>query len=122
MDWHGLAVKPLTETEQQLQSKILLALGQRRDLKIWRSNAGDSLGFNGGVIKGLPAGHPDLSGMLRGGAWYGLEVKRPGQKPSESQVKFAAMCKQMSAHYAVVHSVDEASAAVDVWLGLAVAS
>lgn len=103
-------------TEQQIQNDILLALGQRRDLRIWRVNCGASMGFGGGVIKGAPPGHPDLTGILAGGRWFGLEVKRPGQKQSEQQARFEAMVKRFGGLYAVARSVDEAQATVTAWL------
>jgi len=39
------------------------------------------------VTLGMP-GLPDIIGMLRGGISFGIEVKQPGSKPTESQIDF----------------------------------
>lgn len=107
-------------TEQALQQAILIALGSRPDLRIWRVNAGGSPGLRGGWVKGAPPGHPDLTGILRGGRWFGIEVKTEDGKQSEQQKRFEAMATGLDGLYAVVRSVEEAVATVDSWLKEAV--
>lgn len=55
------------------------------------------------------SGHADLVVYKRGRAWM-LEVKRPGGKPSESQVRFAECCTRYGIPYHVVTSPEEALA------------
>lgn len=53
------------------------------------------------------SGHADLVVYKRGRAWM-LEVKRPGGKPSESQVRFAECCTRYGVPYHVVTSPEDA--------------
>ena len=55
------------------------------------------------------SGHADLVVYKRGRAWM-LEVKRPGGKPSETQVRFAECCNRYGVPYHVVTSPEDALA------------
>ena len=55
------------------------------------------------------SGHADLVVYKRGRAWM-LEVKRPGGKPSETQVRFAECCTRYGVPYHVVTSPEDALA------------
>lgn len=55
------------------------------------------------------SGHADLVVYKRGRAWM-LEVKRPGGKPSETQVRFAECCARYGVPYHVVTSPEDALA------------
>jgi hypothetical protein len=103
--------------EIDIQQDILLALGQRSDLcRLWRINAGTTRAWDAPrAIKGAPAGHPDVTGIIKGGRWFGLEVKKPGEKQTEQQVRFEAMVVRFGGLYAVVRSVAEAIATVERW-------
>jgi hypothetical protein len=110
-------------TEQQLQAEILLALGARRDLKIWRINCGTSRSWDEPrAIKGAPAGHADLAGILADGRALYIEVKTAKGRQSEPQVRFEAMVKKFKGVYILARSVDEAQAGVDLALACQVAS
>ena len=52
-------------------------------------------------------GMADLHGMLPGGRYFALEVKRPGGKPTPEQLAFLAAVRENGGIAAVVHSFDE---------------
>lgn len=56
--------------------------------------------------KYTPRGVPDII-VVRGGAFYGLEVKTPKGKQSPEQKEFQAMVESHGGHYHVVRSVDD---------------
>lgn len=60
------------------------------------------------------AGVPDITGVFASVA-FGIEVKRPGQKPSAEQLGELAWMRKAGAQTAVVFSVEEAK---DFLLGL----
>lgn len=101
--------------EHDIQQAILLALGQRRDLRLWRNNAGMAFGKGRAVRFGV-VGQADISGILTGGRRLELEVKAPGERPTEEQVRFGSMITRYGGVWAVVRSVEEAIAAVDTAL------
>lgn len=104
--------------ESEIQAKIREALGREHDLTLWRNNVGvaemwSSAGKSQRVQYGLCVGSSDLIGILSpGGRFVALEVKKPGEKPTEEQVKFMRHVRQMGGFAAVVCSGAEASAAV----------
>jgi len=84
--------------ESAIQSKILKAL---------REHGGWWVKYHPGPRYGQP-GVPDIIGCYYG-RFVGLEVKRPGQKPTKLQeVTHEEIRKQGKGIVAVVHSVDEA--------------
>ena len=72
----------------------------------------DVLAFNGifnyPLVQGLRSyrGVPDRVMHLKGKVVY-LEVKKPGNRQSENQVKFQAQCQEDGIDYFVVHSPEE---------------
>lgn len=56
---------------------------------------------------GLRKGASDLGYIGPGGIFHGIEVKRPGENPSEAQIKFRDRITQAGAQYHVVRSVEE---------------
>lgn len=63
---------------------------------------------------GVLAGVPDLAIVHPGGAGF-LEIKTPGQKPRPEQVEIMDTLKSVGARCAVVHSLEEAKAALSAW-------
>lgn len=104
--------------ENEIQAEIRKALGREHDLTLWRNNVGvaemwSSAGKSQRVQYGLCVGSSDLIGLLApAGRFVALEVKKPGEKPTEEQVKFMAHVRQMGGFAAVVRSASEATAAV----------
>lgn len=72
------------------------------------------------VPAGLGTGSADLVGIVtmlvngyRIGRVFCLEVKRPGQKPDPDQIRWLAEVRKLGGFACVVHSIEEATAAVD---------
>lgn len=104
--------------ESEIQAKIREALGREHDLTLWRNNVGvaemwSSAGKAQRVRYGLCTGSSDLIGLLApSGRFVALEVKKPGEQPTDEQSKFMAHVRQMGGFAAVVRSAEEARAAV----------
>lgn len=98
-------------TETDLVRAILDAL---RTLKVWswRTNAGT---FNGGKVRGAPAGTPDVLGVLPGGFLFGLEAKTERGKLSQSQLDWHETARFQGVRVEVVRSVGHAVATVARW-------
>lgn len=76
--------------ESDIQSQIMIALGEH-PLVAWCyvTSTGTFKGLKGGRpikigIKGLP----DILGQLQNGLLFGVEVKKPKEKPSPDQLYF----------------------------------
>lgn len=106
---------PLGETA--ISKAIELAIGSRRDARIWRNNSGMAFGKGRAVKFGI-TGQADLSGILSDGRRLELEVKKPGEGPTTEQADFGAMIERFGGVWAVVTSVDEAIAVVDRAMGI----
>lgn len=105
------------DAHSRLTRAIMLALGARTDLKIWVCNAGKFRSQDGRrVIQGLPNGHPDLSGFLKGGVWFGLEAKTGNARQNKDQRTWQTQAALLGARYAVVRSVADAEEVVWGWL------
>lgn len=124
--------------ESALVTAILRAL-KLRDIEAWRVNSGLTvLKAQGGharrVVKGAPAGSPDIMLVLpvmatslslgAGGmslesqewaALCGLEVKTTTGRQSDSQRTWQAKMMRRGVRYAVVRSIGEALATVESW-------
>ena len=57
-------------------------------------------------------GFPDIHGMLKGGAAFYIEVKRPGKKPDDTQANFLASVTRHGGIAGVATSVEEALAII----------
>lgn len=92
---------------------ILVALSARGDCTVLENKVGARKLDDGTWFRyGIP-GTPDIIGFADGGLWIGLEVKTGTGRPSPSQKAFRSVAMLRGAQYAVVHSVDEAHAAID---------
>lgn len=118
------------KAETGLQGSIVDALTHERDLVLWRNANGVYRGYGGRVRAGLPKGSADLVGVLsitvdvhnflghpghgpvRFGIFVALEIKRPGEVPEEHQVAWLADVRARGGFAAIVHSIDEARAAI----------
>lgn len=95
---------PVNPLEQDRLNGIINYLQLEQRVKLfWRTNGGGRP-VKGGFIwfyklfvgrkemKGR--GLPDIVGMLRDGRILAIEVKRPGEKPTEEQADFLAMVRE----------------------------
>jgi hypothetical protein len=101
--------------EQDIQSAISKAL-EAAGYMVIRVNSSTSLTAHGTRLSAYrvvninaTSGHADLAVYKRGRVWM-LEVKRPGGKPSETQVRFAECCTRYGVPYHIVTSPDDALA------------
>lgn len=108
-----------THYESDVQDAIREALGLEADLVLWRNNTGvavhwdDRSGKERRVRYGLCPGGADLIGLLGpSGRIVALEVKRPAERPTDDQRAFLTIVRRHGGFAAIVHSVDEAVAAV----------
>lgn len=107
--------KEAAPIETDILKEIMVALGNEPDLRIWRNNVGALSDVTGRVVKyGLCPGSADLIGILRPGRFFALEVKtdRKGSKPSDDQINWAIVVREMGGFYAVVRSVADAQFAL----------
>ncbi len=106
--------KPKGKSEKRIQSEIQAALGSEADLTIFRNSVGQVTAQSGATLKyGLGTHSSDLVGILGPtGRWFCLEVKRPGLKARAGQSRWLEHIREKGGFAAVVHSADEALAAL----------
>jgi len=109
-------------TEQDIQGQIIdyLRVEQARGRVVWfeRSNGGGMKDKTGRVLRfyflylrgKIPRskGKSDLSGMLAGGQFFALEVKRGNEKPTKEQLDYLAAVREGGGIAAVVRSFSDA--------------
>ena len=109
-------------TEQDIQGQIIdyLMIEQARGRIVWfeRSNGGGMKDKTGRLVlfywlylRGkIPRskGKSDLSGMLAGGQFFALEVKRGNEKPTKDQIEYLAAVREGGGIAAVVRSFSDA--------------
>jgi hypothetical protein len=98
-------------SEHEVQSAILQYLAIKQ-VMCWRANTGAMSGAHKGkrwfVRFGLP-GSPDIFAVIAGQI-YGIEVKGPKGKQSESQIEFQARFERAGGKYVLAHSLDDVTA------------
>lgn len=106
------------------EAPILKAILQALELRgvcAWRANAGLTVigkGTSRRVIRGAPPGTPDVIGILKGGRFFGLEVKSPTGRANRAQLAWQRRANELGARYEVVRDVRSALAAVERWQAL----
>ena len=108
-------------SERETQNAILAALA--RQTLLFRSNAGKwfnvpnpcpACAAKGRWIQGMPAGAPDLMGIVRGtGAGLAVEVKSDTGKQRPEQRDFEAAWTRSGGIYVLARSAEEAIASVE---------
>jgi hypothetical protein len=98
-------------SESQLYTPIIKAILASGVAHVWRQQSG-RVRVRGGWMSLGPEGAPDIVGwMLRGplvGRFVGLEVKKPGEKPTEKQLEWQAKIRDAGGVCGVVETVGEA--------------
>lgn len=97
--------------EKDIQKQILQYLALTKIL-IWRTNSGGArLPAGGGKTQyvrfNTAEGCSDLTGILPDGRFLAIEVKRPGEKPTELQQGFLDKVTTQGGLALVVSSVEE---------------
>lgn len=90
----------IEKSETEIQAEIVKALIQF-GYEVFRMNAGRK-----GGIKLHPNGTPDLLAQRKGHSVW-IEVKRPGEEPTEDQLKRHKEIRDNGFPVYVFHSVDE---------------
>jgi len=99
-------------SEAVIQSHIMIALGARKDCKLWRQNTG-AVKFGHRLVRFGVKGQGDISGILRGGRRLEIEVKSATGAQSEDQLRFQLMIESMGGLYVLARSVDDAVTAIN---------
>jgi hypothetical protein len=96
-------------SETAFMRRLMLALGRRPDMRIWRQNVGSIpvRDERGRIVRvfhtGVPKGAADLSGYVRPEGWrLEIEVKDDGGVRSPEQETFARLVAQGGCVYALV--------------------
>ena len=98
--------------EQQIQTDILLEFGSRPDVRLWRCNVIVAKTPEGGRIRSLPKGHPDIAGILAGGRALYIEVKSATGRLSKEQTAFRDMALGLGALWVLARSVQDVHDAI----------
>lgn len=98
--------------ERDIQNQILLAVGSRKDVRLWRQNAGMARSMESdNVIRMGVAGCADLTGIvtISGlGIRLEIEVKTAKGRQSDQQIRFEKMVNDRGGIYILARSVDDA--------------
>ena len=101
-----MTAKPPREREGKVQKAIMVRLS-RLGVKLWRRNIGAMTDKAGNFVRFAAPGQSDLWGVHEGRHWE-IEVKRPGNKPTPTQLKWL---KEMTAQGCVAYWADNPTTA-----------
>jgi hypothetical protein len=108
-------------SETQLVRAVLDALAAKR-VWAWRINSsltvfGATSGHARRVVKGAPAGSPDIMGILPGGGGrlFGIELKSPTGKQNANQKAWQLKAEAHGVRYGIARTVSEGLALVEGW-------
>jgi hypothetical protein len=119
--------RPAKPRETPIMLEILQALAHEPGVNAWRNNTGVLEDRNGRPVTfGLAVGSADIVGIVArvissDPAWHlyatvgrfvALEVKAPGKRPTDDQARWLELIRSRGGFACVVHSVDEALAAI----------
>jgi hypothetical protein len=100
-------------SEHEFQQALILALGARPDLRVWRQNTGevevrDARGRTTGIFRaGPPTGAADISGLVRPEGWrLEIECKASDGKRSVEQERWAKFIHASGGVYTLVRVKD----------------
>jgi hypothetical protein len=94
-------------TESQLVRAILLRFGSHPQLRLWRSQPLVARTRDGRVVRALPTGHPDVTGVMYPGVAVYIEIKTKTGKRSKAQVAFCDMLVKYGARYILARSLED---------------
>ena len=104
-------------TESQIQARVLLTLGRRPDVRLFRNNVGAYKDQNGTLRRfGLLVGSADLIGWVtvNGRAIFlSVEIKTPIGKPSSEQETWLRNVRRMGGIAFIARSPEEAIAELE---------
>lgn len=100
-----------TPSEADIMHAILLTVGSRPDVRLWRNNVGAAHITNRWMRFGLK-GSSDLLGLLRGGRFLAIEVKSATGKQSPAQRAFQKTITRFGGLYVLARSIDDVTEAL----------
>lgn len=104
-------------SERAVQAAILLALGSRPDVRLWKQwHSGLLLTRDGRPTKVGTPGMADLSGIVADGRRLEVEVKSETGTMRDTQRSFGAMIERFRGIYIVARSVEDAIAQLEAKL------
>lgn len=103
-------------TEAQLVRAILLRFGAHPQLRLWRSQPLVARTRDGRVVRALPVGFPDISGVTATGRMIAIECKTPTGRVSSKQTAFLDMLRKFGALVILARSVEDVEQGL--WLGV----
>jgi len=74
--------------ESEIQSSIMIALGEHPKVAWCYVTSAGSFRVRGGYMTVGVKGMPDILGQMRNGKMFGVEVKKPKEKPTPEQFEF----------------------------------
>ncbi len=102
--------------ENEIQARIIAAIGSRPDVRIWRANTGAAQMANGQFVRfGIP-GQADLSGITADGRRLEIEVKSATGRLRPDQIAFGNMIRKFGGIYIVARSVEQAVQSLDSFI------
>lgn len=107
-----------TTPESVIQAEILLALGSRPDVRLWRASVLTARSLRTGktYTAGLP-GQADLTGFIQPEGWrLEVEVKTATGKQRPEQAAFERVITSGGGCYLLARSVADATAQLDAWI------
>lgn len=101
----------MSVSEARFQNELLLALGKRDDVRVWRQNSGHMAVAQGGTVRGIklaPKGASDIIGVCAPGGWLlSIEVKKDGGKTTPEQDRWAEMVNAMGGIHILAEYIEE---------------
>jgi len=96
--------------EKRIQNDILRTFATRRDMRLWRANAGVARHGDRVVRYGIK-GQADLPGILAGGRRLEIEIKATTKQRPEQRA-FGEMIQRFGGLYILARSVDDVTKAL----------
>ncbi|MBF0406450.1 MAG: VRR-NUC domain-containing protein [Candidatus Riflebacteria bacterium] len=95
-------------SEHELQQRILLELGNKPGIRIWRNNSGALYDQRGHLIKFGLQGSADILGIIKPhGRFLAIEVKAPRGKLTKQQERFKRMIEGHGGLYILARSMED---------------
>lgn len=94
--------------ESDVLAEVLLAVGARRDVRVWRANTGAARTRSGRLIRFGIRGQADILGLTSSGRFLAIECKSATGRLSPAQIAFCDMVERFGGIYIVARSAQEA--------------
>lgn len=95
-------------SETALVKQILLAIGGRPDVRVWRNNTGCLIDDRGRPVKFGLQGSADIIGLIKpSGRFLAIECKMPKGHQSDQQKAFQSMIESMGGVYVLARSLED---------------